>query len=70
MKNQNNNRKWKNNRIQFPRLIAELMATGAFTHGVINNVAKEMDLTHDDVVEIIDRAQAEWDKIKHKLMLD
>lgn len=59
------NDKWLNNEIQFPRLIAELEATGAFTNEVISNLAESMDLRIDDVCNLIDRAQTEWEKIKN-----
>lgn len=61
------NDKWLNNEIQFPRLIAELEATGAFTNAVLRDVSEEMDLRVDDVCSLIDRAQKEWDEIKEKI---
>ena len=56
--------KWQDNAIQFPRLIAELEAIGAFTESVIVGLANEMDLEAAHVVAIIGRAQREWDRIK------
>lgn len=61
------NKNWKNNKIQFPRLIAELEAIGAFNEETLHNLADSMDLTPDEVCELIDRAQNEWDKIKDSL---
>jgi len=59
---------WRNNAIQFPRLIAELEATGTFSiPGVLGTLASEMGLTVDEVCGLIDRAQQEWDKIKEKI---
>ena len=55
---------WKNNKIQFARLIAELEAAGAFTGEICAELCQEMDLTMDDLDELVDRAQLEWDKAK------
>ena len=54
---------WNNNAIQFPRLLAELQAAGAFTNAVINSLTDSMDLDPSQVFEIIDRAQFTWDDI-------
>ena len=58
---------WKNNNIQFPRLIAELQVTGAFTPEIINKLSEEMDLEIKAIEELIDRACNEWDKIKSNI---
>lgn len=58
------NPKWLDNSIQFPRLIAELEIVGAFTDEVIRDLRQSMDLSGNEIFEIIDRAQSEWDKIK------
>lgn len=55
---------WRNDSIQFPRLIAELMAAGAFTPEVISSLCDQMDLDADQIDEVIDRAQTVWDHIK------
>lgn len=60
----NSNVNWKNTNIQFPRLIAEMVATGAFTPRVISELSKEMDLTYDEVWEIVEKAIEIWDTIK------
>lgn len=57
---------WENNSIQFPRLIAELEAAGAIHSGVIDALCESMDLAPNNIAELIDRAQAEWDNIKAK----
>jgi hypothetical protein len=56
--------KWADNSIQFPRLIAELEAAGAFTPEVLTELRELMDLDAHDVMELVDRAQAQWDHIK------
>ena len=58
--------KWKNNAIQFPRLIAELEAVGAFTPEVMRDLRESMDLEDENISEIVDRAQVEWEKAKAK----
>lgn len=63
----NPNTNWHNNAIQFPRLIAELEAVGAFTPQVSEALCVEMDLTMDELDEIVFRAQQKWDSIKAQL---
>lgn len=54
---------WINNSIQFPRLIAEIERNGGFTPKLMENLKAAMDLEQDEIIEIIDRACSEWDKI-------
>jgi hypothetical protein len=61
------NKNWKNNAIQFPRLIAELEAVGAFVPSIVHDLAEAMDLTPAEIFTLVSRAQAEWDKIKQKI---
>jgi hypothetical protein len=60
------NPRWLDDAVQFPRLIAELESTGAFTPAVLQALSEEMDLTEADICELIDRAQAAWDDIKQR----
>lgn len=53
---------WERNDIQFPRLLAEIVATQADLD--IPGLATSMDLTAEQVNELFDRAQSEWEKIK------
>ena len=53
---------WDNNTIQFPRLLAEIMATQDALN--IPALAESMDLTVDEVGELFDRADAAWQRIK------
>lgn len=57
------NQVWNDNHIQFPRLIAEIMATQDLD---LECLAESMDLTVDDVNELFDRASEEWGSIKAK----
>lgn len=58
--------KWEDNAIQFPRLIEEAQGVGAFTPEVLRAMAESMDLTTPQVCELLDRAQATWDRLKQK----
>ena len=58
------NANWNDNSIQYPRLIAELQAVGAFRPSVMRDLCESMDLEHEDVLELVDRAVDEWDEIK------
>ena len=49
--------KWKSNTIQFPRLISEINATQELN---LKTLAKEMDLTVDNVLELFERAEKEF----------
>ena len=55
---------WKRNEIQFPRLIAELEAAGAFTGPVMDTLMESMDLTADQLDDLVSRSQDQWDQIK------
>lgn len=59
---------WSNNRIQFPRLICEIVATvdGPWMAAV----AESMDLEVADVCALTERAHNEWEAIKQGLDAD
>ena len=62
------NPKWDDNGIQFPRLIAELEANGTFEDKKLMEFLREsMDLSDDDILEIVERAVNEFDRIKGNL---
>jgi hypothetical protein len=61
--NKQEGKNWKNNRIQFPRLIAELEACGAFNDNVMSDLSASMCLDYARIRELIDRAQVEYDNI-------
>lgn len=54
---------WASNRIQFARLIAEIKAAGLTSHQMCDLKAS-MDLTSDDIHELFDRAEEEFESIK------
>ena len=55
---------WENNNIQFPRLLAEIVATQDKLD--IPALAESMDLTVAEVNELFDRAQLAWEKIVNR----
>ena len=57
---------WNNNAIQFPRLIAELEAAGAFTDEVYKTLSESMGLEYARISELVDRAQFQWENAKSK----
>ena len=57
---------WKNNDIQFPRLLAEMVAAGIPTEAQMQEICESMDLLPDQVDDILDRAQEVWDDIKKR----
>ena len=62
------NPKWDDNGIQFPRLIAELYACGVFgDKKTMAFLRDSMNLSDDDILEIVGRAENEFDRIKGNL---
>jgi hypothetical protein len=62
----NPEKNWNNDSIQFPRLIAELEACGAFTPKVVKGLSASMDLDSEDIYTLVTRAQDIWDGIKER----
>jgi len=57
---------WANDGIQFARLIAELEATGRMHGELVSDLMRSMDLTSDEIYQIVERAQQVWDEIKRQ----
>lgn len=55
---------WEDNSIQFPRLIAEIMATQELD---FTTLCESMDLSPDDLEELFDRAHYAWERAKGNL---
>lgn len=55
---------WDNNELQFPRVIEEAQAAGAFTEEVMTTMCESMDLSRVDLESLLERAQIIWDAIK------
>lgn len=53
---------WLDDSVQFPRLLAEIMATQDTLD--IPAIAESMDLEVSDVNELFDRADTAWEKVK------
>lgn len=60
------NENFANNMIQFPRLINELQAAGAFTPEVIKFLEDSMDLGEAKIFEIVERADKVWEDVKSR----
>ncbi len=54
---------WEKNWIQFPRLLAEISATQDLDLG---EIANGMDLPLERVIELFNRADYEWERIKQR----
>ena len=54
--------KWNDNRLQFPRLIAEIAATQDNLD--TQALCESMDITESELSELFDRAQVAWERIK------
>lgn len=59
-----NNPNWDDNSIQFPRLLSEICACQDNLD--LDAISDSMDLKVEDVIELLDRSQSEWEKIKKK----
>ena len=53
---------WEDDSVQFPRLLAEIMATQDNLD--LEALCESMDLEPDDIWEIFNRAQNAWEKTK------
>jgi len=58
---------WKNDKLQFARLISELDAIGVFNSLNLKMLGEETDLTHNEIHELIDRAQKVFDDSKKEM---
>lgn len=56
---------WHDDSIQFPRLLAELSAALSFDDDLWNDLTEAMDITDDELNELLDRAQNAWERIKY-----
>lgn len=56
---------WQYNHIQFPRLLAEIAAID-IGEECWDELLENMDLESDELAELFDRAQEEWEAIKNR----
>lgn len=61
---------WRNNEVQFARLIEECQAAGVFTPTLLDTLKQNMDLDLIDVHELLSRAQHVFDSSKAKIAGD
>ena len=57
---------WNNDHLQFARIISELVGAG-LSEGTIHDLSVSMDLSHDEVWCIINRACDAWDTVREQL---
>ena len=56
--------KWENNHIQFARLLAEIQACCPLTEAQYQELQESMDLLEEEINELFDRADSEWERYK------
>lgn len=61
--------KWTDNSIQFPRLLAEVLAV-SLTSSQYAALGESMDLTRDQIDELLKRAETVWEQAKADLGTD
>ena len=55
---------WGDNSVQFPRLLAEISANVGISSADWAGLCESMDLNHDELEELFNRAHEEWERIK------
>jgi len=65
LKRHSPNSTWGKNAVQFPRLIAELWGIG-LTKEQRAFLKEQMDITGQEIDELFERADREWQRIKNK----
>lgn len=58
--------KWYDNNIQYPRLLAEIRAIG-LTPGQYIDLQEATDCTKEEIDEILERSETDWQEIKSNL---
>lgn len=62
-RNLEENHLWLDDSIQFPRLLAEIWANG-IPLAQLNTICESMSITNDQLYELFDRADTEWERQK------
>jgi hypothetical protein len=57
---------WHNDHLQFARLLSELVAAGAPNRKQMAELCESMDLSVENINEILDRAQEAWEDVKSR----
>jgi hypothetical protein len=55
---------WLHDHLQFARLLSELEVAGAFDAPMLAKLREQMDLTNEELMELLDRAQRTFDRSK------
>lgn len=58
---------WERDEIQFPRLLAEIRASG-LSLSIYADLRESMDLTNREIDELLERAEKAWELIKEGLL--
>jgi len=58
---------WEQNDLQYPRLIAEIIAAGALDENARILICESMDLEPAQLTELLDRAETDWTRIKQSM---
>lgn len=53
---------WKNDYLQFARLLAEIQSNVDFK--ITDELKEAMDLNEDEIAEVFDRADVAWQEVK------
>jgi len=56
-------KRWQDDSVQFPRLLAEIHASG-LTRNQYHDLEASMDLTSVEIDELLERAENAWETIK------
>jgi hypothetical protein len=57
---------WKNDDVQFPRLLSEILAAG-LPEETLEQLCNSMDLQKSEIFEILERADRKFEQIKNEL---
>ena len=68
MKQSSNPSLWQRNDIQYPRLIAEILASGALDDKLRTAICDSMDLQPNNLQDLLTRAQHDWTTIKKTVL--
>ncbi len=55
---------WNNDHLQFARLLAEIQACTKFK--ITTELMESMDLSKEQIIEVLDRAEAAWEDVKYQ----
>jgi len=68
MQQSNDSTLWQRNDIQYPRLIAEILASGALEEKFRTAICDSMDLQPNALQDLLTRAQQDWTIVKQTVL--